>query len=261
MTEDAVNPADLPIVTAALVVIGDEVLSGRTKDKNIGYIAEYLTAIGIDLAEVRVVPDRTEKIVEAVNALRARNDYVFTTGGIGPTHDDITADAIAAAFGVGIDIDPRAVAMLQQRYPEAELTPARLRMARLPEGAEPIANPVSLAPGFRIENVYVMAGVPSIMQAMLDEIAPTLKTGRKLLSATIEMVRPESTISDALRGLQNANSDVMIGSYPGIDQRGFITRIVVRTANNDRLEAVAAEISAMIERVTGTPGTRLGDEK
>ncbi|MCC2112797.1 MAG: competence/damage-inducible protein A, partial [Hyphomicrobiales bacterium] len=225
-----------------------------------GYIAEYLTAIGIDLAEVRVVPDRTEAIVEAVNVLRARNDYVFTTGGIGPTHDDITADAIAAAFGVGIKVDERAVAMLKQRYPEAELTPARLRMARLPDGAEPIANPVSLAPGFRIENVHVMAGVPRIMQAMLDEIVPTLQTGRRLLSATIEMVRPESMISDALRALQNDNADVMIGSYPGIDQRGFITKVVVRTADRDRLETVADEISAMIERVTGGAGTRLGDE-
>ena len=260
MSEDAGKSADLPVVTAALVVIGDEVLSGRTKDKNIGYIAEYLTAIGIDLAEVRVVPDRTEAIVEAVNVLRARNDYVFTTGGIGPTHDDITADAIAAAFGVGIKVDERAVAMLKQRYPEAELTPARLRMARLPDGAEPIANPVSLAPGFRIENVHVMAGVPRIMQAMLDEIVPTLQTGRRLLSATIEMVRPESMISDALRALQNDNADVMIGSYPGIDQRGFITKVVVRTADRDRLETVADEISAMIERVTGSAGTRLGDE-
>ena len=260
MSEDAGKSADLPVVTAALVVIGDEVLSGRTKDKNIGYIAEYLTAIGIDLAEVRVVPDRTEAIVEAVNVLRARNDYVFTTGGIGPTHDDITADAIAAAFGVGIKVDERAVAMLKQRYPEAELTPARLRMARLPDGAEPIANPVSLAPGFRIENVHVMAGVPRIMQAMLDEIVPTLQTGRRLLSATIEMVRPESMISDALRALQNDNADVMIGSYPGIDQRGFITKVVVRTADRDRLETVADEISAMIERVTGGAGTRLGDE-
>ncbi len=155
-------------VTAALLVIGDEILSGRTKDKNIGYIAEYLTGIGVDLSEVRVVPDVEAEIVAAVNALRTRYTYLFTTGGIGPTHDDITADAVAKAFGVAIDIDPRAVAMMQQRYQPGELNEARLRMARIPAGADLIENPISKAPGFRIGNVFVMAGVPAIMQAMLD---------------------------------------------------------------------------------------------
>src|SRR5665213_2708555 len=148
------------IVTAAILVIGDEILSGRTKDKNIGYIAEYLTNIGIDLREVRIVPDVEAEIVAALNVLRHRYDHVFTTGGIGPTHDDITADAVAKAFGVGIDVDQRAVAMLLERIPKADLNEARLRMARIPEGATLIVNSVSKAPGFTIGNVHVMAGVP-----------------------------------------------------------------------------------------------------
>src|SRR4051794_14788822 len=173
-------------VTAALLVIGDEILSGRTKDKNIGYIAEYLTNIGVDLCEVRVVPDEEEEIVAAVNKLRSRYTYVFTTGGIGPTHDDITADAIAKAFGVTIDIDPRAVAMMQQRYQPGELNEARLRMARIPAGADLIENAISKAPGFRLGNVFVMAGVPAIMQSMLDVIAPSLETGLRMIAESID---------------------------------------------------------------------------
>src|SRR6201981_3436323 len=176
------------IVTAGLLIIGDEILSGRTKDKNIGYIAEYLGRIGIDLKEVRVVGDAEAAIVEALNALRTRYSYVFTTGGIGPTHDDITADCVAKAFGVGIDVDPRVVALLKERFSDVELNAARLRMARIPDGAELIPNKVSRAPGFRIGNVMVMAGVPTIMQAMLDEAVKTLKTGARVLSETI---RPE----------------------------------------------------------------------
>jgi molybdenum cofactor synthesis domain-containing protein len=182
------------IVTAGLLVIGDEILSGRTKDKNIGYIAEYLTNIGIDLREVRVVPDIEAEIVEALNALRNRYTYVFTTGGIGPTHDDITADCVAKAFGVAIDYDPRAVAILKERFQGAELNEARMRMTRIPAGAELIRNKVSAAPGFRIGNVFVMAGVPSIMQAMLDAIAPMLETGVKMLSETIRADTREGDI-------------------------------------------------------------------
>ena len=173
-------------VTAAILVIGDEILSGRTKDKNIGTIADYLTAIGIALREVRIVPDEAEAIVAAVNALRARYTYLFTTGGIGPTHDDITADCVAAAFGVGIDVDPRARAMLLERHKPEDLNAARLRMARIPEGADLIPNPISKAPGFHIGNVFVMAGVPAIMQAMLDAVGPSLATGARMLSETIE---------------------------------------------------------------------------
>ncbi len=189
------------IITAAILVIGDEILSGRTKDRNIGYIAEYLANIGVDLREARVVPDVEAEIVAALDALRARYTYVFTTGGIGPTHDDITADAVAKAFGVAIDEDPRVLAMMRERYSKpGELTPARRRMARIPAGAELIENPVSWAPGFRIGNVIVMAGVPSVMQAMLDCAAKGLETGVKLAVETIEAgAIPEGRYGDALR--------------------------------------------------------------
>src|SRR5687767_6794675 len=173
--------------TAGLLLIGDEILSGRTKDKNLGYIADFLTALGIDLKEARVVADIEDDIAAAVNALRVRYTYVFTTGGIGPTHDDITADAVARAFGVPCEFDGRAYAMLEASYAARgmEFTAARKRMARMPRGADHIDNPVSTAPGFRIGNVHVMAGVPAIFQAMLDNVMPTLKTGTKLLSATV----------------------------------------------------------------------------
>ena len=178
MTNPETSSADIP-VTCAILVIGDEILSGRTKDKNIGYIAEYMTNIGIDLKEVRVVSDDETDIVDALNALRRRYTYVFTTGGIGPTHDDITADCVAKAFGVPIDVDARAVAMMRERFKPEELNEARLRMARMPQGSELVHNSYNKVPGFRIGNVIVMAGVPVIMQAMLDGVAPTLKTGRK----------------------------------------------------------------------------------
>ena len=166
------------IVTAGILVIGDEILSGRTKDKNIGFIAEYLTNIGIDLKEVRVVADDEADIIAALNALRNRYTYVFTTGGIGPTHDDITADSVAKAFGVGIDHHPEVVARFRERWSGQDLNEARLRMARIPDGAELIQSATILAPGFKIGNVIVMAGVPSIMQAMMDIVAPKLKSGR-----------------------------------------------------------------------------------
>ncbi len=166
------------IVTAGILVIGDEILSGRTKDKNIGFIAEYLTNIGIDLKEVRVVADEEADIVAALDALRKRYTYVFTTGGIGPTHDDITADSVAKAFGVGIDHHPEVVARFRERWTEQDLNEARLRMARIPDGAELIQSATILAPGFKLGNVIVMAGIPSIMQAMMDIVAPKLKSGR-----------------------------------------------------------------------------------
>ncbi|HEY0440239.1 MAG TPA: molybdopterin-binding protein [Xanthobacteraceae bacterium] len=232
------------------MVIGDEILSGRTKDKNIGYIAEYLTNMGIDLREVRVVPDIEEEIVAALNALRQRYDYVFTTGGIGPTHDDITADSVAKAFGVGIDHDPRAVALLRERFGEAYLNEARLRMARIPDGADLIRNKVSTAPGFRIGNVHVMAGIPSVMQAMLDEVAPTLRTGAKLLSETIRADAREGDIGTPLGEIAKAHPAVAIGSYPFVDdQRGPNTNIVMRARDAADLAAAAKEVQAMLERV------------
>ncbi|CAH1668480.1 MULTISPECIES: molybdopterin-binding protein [unclassified Chelatococcus] len=228
------------VVTAALLVIGDEILSGRTKDKNIGYIAEYLTAIGIDLTEVRVVADNEASIIEALNALRGRYTYVFTTGGIGPTHDDITADSVAKAFGVAIHEDPRAIACLLERMKPEDLNEARRRMARIPDGAELVANPVSKAPGFWIGNVIVMAGVPAIMQAMLDEVAPKLATGRVMLSETIRAECKEGDVAGPLRAIAERYPDVIIGSYPFNDEAGFKTNLVVRSRDAARL-AVAAE--------------------
>ncbi len=241
--------AGAEIVTAALLVIGDEILSGRTKDKNIGHIAEYLTNIGIDLREVRVVPDIEDEIVAALNALRARYDHVFTTGGIGPTHDDITADAVAKAFGVSIDVDPRAVAMLQSRVPPLPLNEARLRMARIPAGATLIENSASKAPGFSIGNVHVMAGVPFIMHAMLDALAPTLRRGRKMHSRTVFADMGEGVIAKGLSEVQAAFPDVTIGSYPKQTDGRFTTDLVIRSRDEARLAEAAKAVEDMVARV------------
>jgi molybdenum cofactor synthesis domain-containing protein len=242
------EPAE--IVTAGLLVIGDEILSGRTKDKNIAYIAEYLTAIGIELKEVRVVADEEDVIVEALDALRSRYSYVFTTGGIGPTHDDITADAVAKAFGVPIDHDPTAVALLRARFGGADLNEARMRMARIPAGGELIHNKVSTAPGFRIGNVFVMAGVPTIMQAMLDFVAPTLKTGAKMLAETVRADAREGDIGGPLAEIAKAHPGTMIGSYPFFDEkRGPNTNIVVRSRDPARLAAAKAAVETMLAKV------------
>jgi len=240
------------IVTAAILVIGDEILSGRTKDKNIGYIADYLTAIGIDLKEVRVVSDDEADIVAALNALRARYSYVFTTGGIGPTHDDITADCIAKAFGVGISYHPEAVAIMKERVAKmgGELNEARMRMTRIPHGAALVANKVSGAPGFWIGNVITMAGVPSIMQAMLDEVAPKLKTGVKMLSVSVRADAKEGDIGTELGAVAKAHPEAIIGSYPFIDEKGGPnTNIVVRSRDAGTLAQVRAAVEAMLVSV------------
>jgi len=238
------------IITAALIVIGDEILSGRTKDKNIGYIAEYLTNIGIDLKEVRIVPDEEAVIVAALEAVRHRYTYVFTTGGIGPTHDDITADCVAKAFGVAIDVDPRARALLLTRIAEKDLNEARLRMARIPVGADLILNKVSAAPGFRIGNVHVFAGVPAIMQAMLDEVAPTLTTGARMLSVTVRADLREGDIGSELGAIARAHPAVSIGSYPFFDEtRGPNANVVIRARDPDRLAVARSAVEAMLQRV------------
>jgi molybdenum cofactor synthesis domain-containing protein len=243
------------IVTAAVLVVGDEILSGRTKDQNVGFIAERLTAIGIDLREVRVVPDVQDEIVAAVNALRARYDHVFTTGGIGPTHDDITADAIAKAFGVSLDVDPRAVAMLKQRIAEHDLNEARLRMARIPAGADLIENVVSKAPGFSIGNVHVMAGVPAIMHAMFDALVPRLATGVRMLSRSVDAGLKEGDIATDLGEVQRAFPDVTIGSYPSFDERkGFATMLVLRSRSEARLAAAETAVRAMLDAVQARRG-------
>jgi molybdenum cofactor synthesis domain-containing protein len=237
------------IVTAALLVIGDEILSGRTKDKNIGFIAEYLTAIGIDLKEVRVVSDDEDEIVAALNALRKRYTYVFTTGGIGPTHDDITADSVAKAFGVPIDVDPRALKLFRERAPHLALNEARLRMARIPQGAELVENKISTAPGFMIGNVIVMAGVPAIMQAMLDAVAGKLKTGTRMLSETVRADAREGDIGTPLGEIAKANPDVIIGSYPFFDGQGPNTNIVVRARDEHKLAAVKSAVEDMLAKI------------
>jgi molybdenum cofactor synthesis domain-containing protein len=237
-------------VTAALLVIGDEILSGRTKDKNIGYVAEYLTNIGVDLKEVRVVPDEEPEIVAAVNALRARYTYVFTTGGIGPTHDDITADCVAKAFGVGIDVDERAKAMMLERYKPEDLNEARLRMARIPHGADLVDNPISRAPGFKLGNVIVMAGVPSIMQAMLDAVAPTLSTGARMVVETIPADKvPEGLYAEGLGAIAKTHATVSIGSYPSFGPSGFANQIVVRGKDPDAVAAAAQEVRTLIAKL------------
>lgn len=238
-------------VTAAILVIGDEILSGRTKDKNIGTIADYLTAAGIDLREVRIVPDEEDRIVEAVNALRERYTYLFTTGGIGPTHDDITADCVAKAFGVGIDVDERARAMLLERHKPEDLNEARLRMARIPFGADLIPNSISKAPGFRIGNVMVMAGVPAIMQAMLDAVGPTLKGGTAMQSVTVEAKGiPEGNYAGELGEIAKHHAAVSIGSYPMMTPEGFRNRIVVRSRDGAALAAAQAEVEALVARLS-----------
>jgi len=235
MTEDMVTE---DMVTAAVLVIGDEILSGRTRDQNIGYIASHLTAIGIQLKEARIVPDDEEEIVAAVNALRARYSYVFTTGGIGPTHDDITADSIAKAFGVGIDVDQRALDVMMPYYKRRgmELTAARARMARLPDGAKLIENSLSIAPGFMIGNVIVMAGVPKIMQVMLDAADKFLRKGRVMLSRNIDLDRPESEIALLLGDLQKDYDDVAMGSYPSFSGGRLSTQLVLRSLDKARLD-------------------------
>jgi molybdenum cofactor synthesis domain-containing protein len=246
------SPQSKEIVTAALLVIGDEILSGRTKDKNVGYIAEYLTALGIDLMEVRIVGDEESAIVDALNALRKRYTYVFTTGGIGPTHDDITADCVAKAFGVPIDVHPRALAIMQERLAAtgAEMNEARLRMTRIPKGADLVLNKVSGAPGMWIENVIVMAGVPSIMQAMLDEVAPKLKTAVRMLTETIRADAREGDIGTELGEIANAHPGVAIGSYPFFDpQLGPNTNVVLRGRDAEKLALARRAVEEMLQRV------------
>jgi len=240
------------IVTAAVLVIGDEILSGRTKDKNIGHIAEYLTGIGIDLKEVRVVPDDEPEIVAALNALRARYTYVFTTGGIGPTHDDITADCVAKAFGVALAHHPRAVEIMRARVAETGgvMNEARMRMTRVPAGAELVLNKISAAPGFWIGNVIVMAGIPSVMQAMLEYVTPQLKTGTRMLSESVRADCREGDIGTELGAVAKQHSDVVIGSYPFMDENHAAnTHVVVRARDPEKLAAAKAAVEAMLLRV------------
>ena len=235
-------------VTAAVLVIGDEILSGRTKDRNIGVIADRCAELGIDLREVRIVPDEQAEIVAALNAMRARATYVFTTGGIGPTHDDITADAVAAAFGVGISEDPRAIALLLERIKPEDLNEARRRMARIPHGADLVPNSVSKAPGFWIGNVIVMAGVPSVMQAMLDAVTPKLANGALTHARAIKAgTLAEGTYAADLSRIAGDFPDLSIGSYPHFHEGRFHNEIVVRGKDETMVETAASRVDAMVE--------------
>jgi molybdenum cofactor synthesis domain-containing protein len=234
--------------TAAMLVIGDEILSGRTRDANMHHLAQQLTGHGIRLTEVRIVPDEHDRIVAALNALRAWHDHVFTSGGIGPTHDDITADAVAAAFGVCIDIRDDARAILAAHYQRTglELNAARLRMARIPDGAALIDNPVSSAPGFTLGNVHVMAGVPAIFQAMLAGLLPTLTGGDPLLSQMLDIRRGEGEIATALGELAGRYPDLSFGSYPYIRNGAVGTQLVVRGTDGARLDAAMIELARLV---------------
>src|SRR5262245_36731796 len=234
-------------VTAALLVIGDEILSGRTKDQNIPYIADYLAKIGIDLREARIIPDAVCDIIAAVNALRVRYDYLITTGGIGPTHDDITANAVAAALGVEISEDPRAIELLLDIVKPEDLNEARRRMARIPHGAELIENRISKAPGFRIQNIFVLAGVPAIMQVMLDAASPQLARGTPVIAETIFAgALREGDYAAALEDIAAACPELIIGSYPAFRDGRFFNEIVVRGKDAAKVAKAKAALEAMI---------------
>lgn len=236
------------IFTAALLVIGDEILSGRTHDKNIAQVAAWLQVQGIRLAEARVVPDVHERIVEAVTALKDGHDYLFTTGGIGPTHDDITVDAIAAALGVPVVVHPEARAVLSEYYAtRGGLNDARLRMARVPQGADLIPNRMSGAPGIRIGNVFVMAGVPHIAAQMLDALTGTLAGGAPLLAETIGCWTAESEVADLLRDVEKAHPRCQIGSYPFFRDGRTGANFVIRSTDPQALENCAAMLCAALE--------------
>lgn len=234
--------------TAALLVIGDEILSGRTQDRNVSQVATWLNDQGIRLAEVRVVPDDIAAIGHAVNALRERHDYLFTTGGIGPTHDDITVDAVAEAFGVPVILHPGAQRILEDYYRDRPggLTDARLRMARTPQGAELLRNPNSGAPGIKMGNVYILAGVPGIAASMLEALSGLLEGGRPLVSVTVGARAPESDVADLLRETEEANPGVAIGSYPFFRDGGHGANFVIRSEDSGLAQRTASELAVRL---------------
>ena len=239
-------------VTACLLIIGNEILSGRTKDANLNFLALELNKLGVQLRECRVIPDVEQTVVDTVNEVRRKFDYVFTTGGIGPTHDDITADCIAKAFGVGISEHPEAVARMAKHYGDPALfTPARRRMARIPHGGVLVDNPVSIAPGFQLENVFTFAGIPKIMQAMFESMKHRLVGGAPVVSRTVRTDLPEGIIAEPLGALQKRFDDLDIGSYPGFRNGKVSVSLVLRGTDDARLAAAAAELIATLHRMNG----------
>lgn len=247
------DAAEEKIVTAAVLIIGNEILSGRTQDQNLAYLATGLNSVGVTLREARVIPDIPEMIIAAVNELRATYDYLFTTGGIGPTHDDITSECVAQAFGVPWTLHPEAHKIFLSHYKPGELNEARLRMAHTPEGASLIINPVSRAPGFRMENVFVMAGIPRVMQAMFDAVKHDLKGGRPMLARTVSCHLAEGVIAKGLGEIQNRYPDLDIGSYPFYRRGEFGTSLVLRGRDGARLAAGTEEVIALVKSLGGTP--------
>ena len=233
-------------VTAAVMIIGDEILSGRTQDTNLAAIAKYIGTYGVDLAEARVVPDDEDEIVAALNHLRAKYDYVITTGGIGPTHDDITADCVAKAFGVALHEHPEIIAMMESRW-KTELNAARRRMARVPEGGSLVKNPVQGPPGFQIGTVFVLAGVPSIMRGMLEDVGPRLKGGAVVISRTLRVDGSgEGNIAAPLEAVARAHPDLSLGSYPFFSNEGYGSNLVIRGRDVTEVEATLAELTAAL---------------
>lgn len=241
------------VVTACVLVIGNEILSGRTQDVNLNYLAKGLNKVGVRLSEARIIPDVAEAIVNTVNEVRQKFDYVFTTGGIGPTHDDITAECVARAFGVPLVLDPGARRILEARYQPGDLNEARLRMAHVPAGASLVTNPISGAPGFRIENVFVLAGVPQIMQAMFDGVAGSLSGGRPMLSRTVTSGLAEGVLAKGLSEIQERFREIDIGSYPWYRRGAFGTSLVLRGTDADTLGIATAEVMTLVRNLGGTP--------
>jgi len=243
-----------PTVTACVLIIGNEILSGRTQDVNLNFLAKGLNEAGVRLREARVIPDVADVIVATVNEVRATYDYVFTTGGIGPTHDDITSECVARAFGVKLILHPEAKRILETHYKPGELNEARLRMAHVPEGAALILNPVSLAPGFHIGNVFVMAGVPMVMQAMFDGVKASLKGGRPVLSRAVSCSLGEGVLAAGLGAIQARYADVDIGSYPWFRRGAYGVTLALRSPDAARLEAATREVADLVRELGGTPG-------
>lgn len=238
--------------TASLVIIGDEILSGRTQDKNTQYIAQNLNEVGVQLREVRVIADDEQTIIDTVNVMREADDYVFTTGGIGPTHDDITTESIAKAFGVEVELNDDAYQALKEYYDsEEDITPARKKMAFIPKGGALIPNPVSGAPGIHIGNVYIMAGVPRIMQAMMDDVLPTLKGGASVISKTVEADCPESMVAEGLGIINDKYETVSMGSYPKYQNGRFGTSLVLRSTDEAILDKAVQEVEALVKSLVG----------
>jgi molybdenum cofactor synthesis domain-containing protein len=247
------------IVTACVLVIGNEILSGRTQDENLSFLAQGLNGAGIRLREARVIPDVAEVIIATVNEVRRRFDYVFTTGGIGPTHDDITAQSVADAFGVPLILHPDAKRLLETHYPPGQLNHARLRMAMVPEGAVLLPNPISRAPGFQIGNVYVLPGVPSIMQGIFEQLKYRLAGGDKVLSRSLSCRLGEGALAQDLAALQHRYDDIEIGSYPYFRRGDFGVTLVLRGTDPARLEAATEELKQLIVQLGGEPQEGLAE--